>query len=103
MAKNGKIILKDGRPHWVEQGVQTEHRVHKIPSENKMIPISMLTREMKELLSDAHKFIHRKDFYERADFLSIYQEFHLLTGNKYLDMGFEKFKVACHQARKRGY
>lgn len=103
MARYGKIVLKEGRPYWVEQGVETPSQSHTIPTENKMIPMSMLTREMKELLSDAYKYIHTEDFYKKTDFLNIYQDFHSLTGNKYLAMGFEKFKVACHMARKKGY
>ena len=103
MAKNGKIILKDGRPYWVEGGVDVLQHQEAIPTDNKMIPFATLTKQMKNLLSDGYKFLHMPEYYKRKDFLEIYQEFHTLTGNKYIEGGFDKFRVACSQARKKGY
>ena len=96
MSKTGKIVSKNGRPHWVADTSCTAPPT----SENKMIPLRMLGEEAITLLSDSYKFLSIPKYYERKEFIDNYQKFHSLTGNKYLSGGFEKFKVACYMARR---
>ena len=108
MSTNGKIVNKNGKPYWVPDN-QSIPEVPSVTSRNqepthvKIIPLSKLREKEKDLLGDAYKFLSMPKFYEREDFLKVYQKFHSLTAAKYIEGGFDKFRVACIQARRLGY
>jgi len=105
MAKmNGKIIQRNGKSYWVSDNPVATPEAntdrHQEPMQNKIIPMGKLTKAEKELLRDAHSYIHIDEYYKHKEFLKCYREFHKSTGGKYIEGGFDKFKVACVQARR---
>jgi len=105
MAKmNGTIINKDGKAYWVANNAEdapvvSENR-NQVPQDVKIIPMGKLTKDERNLLREAHSYIHLDNYYKHETFLKNYREFHKVTGGKYIDGGFQKFKVACIQARR---
>jgi len=100
----GRVIQKNGKAYWVSnnaEGIspQTANR-NQMPENVKIIPMGKLTRDERDILRDAFSYIHLPEYYNNKHFLENYRKFHKSTGAKYIDGGFEKFKVACIQARR---
>jgi len=96
----GKVITKNGKAYWVASSSSEPTNITQEPTQNKMIPMARLTKEEKDILRNAHSYIHIDEYYKHKEFLKYYREFHQSTGSKYIDGGFDKFKVACVQARR---
>ena len=100
----GKVIQKNGKAYWVSsnpEGVpQTPSNSSQTPENIKIIPMAKLTREERDLLREAHSYIHIDEYYKNKKFLKCYREFHKSTGGRWIDGGFDKFKIACVQARR---
>ena len=100
----GKVIYKQGKAYWV-QGTQSMNdpamtNRNTVPTDVKIIQMGKLTREERDVLREAHSYIYLDEYYKNKKFIKCYKKFHESTGGKYLEGGFDKFKVACVQARR---
>ena len=100
----GNVIYKNGKAYWVQGGQDGVDPVtvdrNTVPTHVKVIQMAKLTREERDVLREAHSYIHLDEYYKNKNLLKCYKEFHESTGGQYLEGGFDKFKVACVQARR---